>query len=94
MNALYKSKTALPFYATILVLALVLNAVAHGAWSDNAQWYDPFYQYRIPIEASPVSGGLQALDLDSDTIVQAINLLEEIHHSAKYFDYNRVKLVE
>ena len=77
-----------------LAFMLLLSTPAVGSWSDNAQWYDEFYQYRIPVEVTVSSTGLQQLSIASDTIVNAINLLEDIDYSTKYFDYNRVKLVE
>ena len=53
------------------------------AWYDNAEWYDEYYQYRIPLEVNPSSTGMQVLNMSSDTIVAIINQLEDIHHSAK-----------
>ena len=46
------------------------------------------------MEATPTSTGLQILNVGSDTIVNAINKLEEIHYSNTLFDYNRLKIVE
>ena len=80
------------FLLTICLIAV--TAGAQSAWYDNAQWYDQFYQYRIPIEVSPSSAGLQILDISSDTITDAVNQLEEIKYSAKYFDHNQVIIVE
>jgi len=80
------------FILSLTIFSIVLPA--WSAWYNNAEWYDHYYQYRIPIEANPSSTGLQVLNVASDTIVNAINQLEAIHHSAKYFDYNKVVVVE
>jgi len=78
----------------LTICLITITAGAQSAWYDNAEWYDTFYQYRIPIEINPSSAGLQVLDIGSDTITGAVNQLEEIKYSAKYFDYNQVIIVE
>jgi len=78
----------------VLAFLVFLSLPAVCSWPDNAEWADEFYQYRIPIEVTVSSAGLQQLPVTSDTIVNAINQIEDIDYSAKYFDYNNVKLVE
>lgn len=78
-----------------VLLGLVLTASqALAVWDDGAEWDDQFYRYRIPFEINAASTGTQILSISSDDIVTAINQLEDIHHSAKYFDYNNIKIVK
>ena len=80
-------------YFLYLGFLVSITADTHGAWQDNAEWYDQFYQYRIPVEVNATSSGLHVLDVTQDTIVNAINQLEVIHTSARYLNYNHVKVL-
>ena len=63
------------------------------SWSETAEWYDPFYQYRIPLEVAVPSAGPYRLDLSVSDIVQALDALSSLPHSESSFDYNQVELV-
>ena len=78
----------------LLISCALFCTAATAAWYDNAQWYDTFYQYRIPVEAAPTSGGMQVLNVSSDQIVAVVNSIEEFHVSDWMFDFNNVKVVE
>ena len=44
------------------ILAICLGMIgsnAKSAWYEGAEWYDQYYQYRIPIEVTIGSTGLQ-----------------------------------
>ncbi len=49
--------------------------------ADPGQWYDTFYQYRIPVEAEVEKPGWVIIPLDEKTITTAINEIEEFHYN-------------
>ena len=71
-----------------------MGANSYCAWYDNAQWYNQYYQYRIPVEVTTTASGLQELNISLESIAVAINQLEVIHCSEKFVDFNHVKVVE
>jgi concanavalin A-like lectin/glucanase superfamily protein/glycosyl hydrolase family 123 len=73
---------------------IMLCFAAHSAWYDEAEWYDEFYQYRIPAETTISSTGLQVLDISTDTIISRINVNEIIDASDTFFDFNMLQVVE
>ena len=89
-----KSFTIFGWSLILAICAGMIGSNTECAWYDDAQWYDEYYHYRIPIEVTPVSTGLQILNVSSSTIVDKINDLTLIQHSDTYFDYNRILLVE
>ena len=67
-----KMKTTKYFrlFAWSFILAVCLGMIgsnAQSAWQDNAEWADDYYQYRIPIEITVTSTGLQQLAIGADT---------------------------
>ena len=84
-------------FAWSLILAVCLGMIgsnAESAWYDDAEWYDEFYQYRIPVEVTIGSTGLQILNVSEGTIASAINAVSLIDVSDTYFDYDKVIVVE
>ena len=75
-------------------LFMLFLSSANAAWYDDAHWDDIRFQYRIPVEVTPSSTGLQVLDITPDSITAAINQNEDIKYNPKHFDYNRVQVVE
>jgi hypothetical protein len=64
-----------------------------GSWWESAEWYDAFYQYRIPFEVTVPSAGQSVLNLSVSQIVQALDALSPVPHSEAFFDYNQVEIV-
>ena len=72
----------------------MIVAPACAAWYDNAQWYNDFYQYRIPLEINHTSDAIQKVNISTSQIVSAVNATEDVPFSSDYFEFNNVTVVE
>ena len=57
-------------------------------------WFDTYYQYRIPIVVEASTSGWNAIVLNEQQITTAINQLEELQFDPQYFAYNYATMVE
>jgi hypothetical protein len=59
-----------------------------------SDWFDPFYQYRIPLETTSDMAGWQQIPLTETQITTAVNKIEQFQFDANFFAYNAARLVE
>lgn len=71
-----KARTILTISATV---ALMSVSTAHSsATVAKSNWYDTYYQYRIPLTLEVEEAGWNAVPIDASTITAAINKNEEL----------------
>jgi len=76
--------------AHALLLCLLMAAETQGA----DEWYDSFYQYRIPVTIQADTPGWHTVPLTSADIVRAVNVNEQLAFDPTWFAFNQVKVVE
>ena len=59
----------------------------------EANWFDTFYQYRIPLVVDAKESGWQVVPVTPSAITAAVNSNEELKFDPLWFDYNNVKAV-
>jgi len=75
----------------IIVAVIILQSAASPA-ADN--WYDTFYQYRVPVVVAADEAGWQVVPITPLAITDAVNSIEEMKFDPLWFDYNNLKAVE
>lgn len=75
---------------SLVVLILVL--FAHDAVADD--WFDTFYQYRVPLETRSQQAGWQEIPVSESQIVAAINSVERFQFDPQFMAWNAATLVE
>jgi len=78
------------------IFFVFFSSVAICSWYDNAQWYDDFYQYRIPFEAASTAAGQYILPITESDVVTAINnnANEDVKYDDEFFAFDNVLIVE
>ena len=76
----------------LLFWALALTLFADRVWADD--WFDTFYQYRIPFETDSERDGWVRIALSPDRITDAVNQAGRFQFDARYFAFNAVALIE
>ena len=72
----------------ICIISVICSGFAH------AEWYDTFYQYRIPLELDFNEPGWNVIPLDAATLTGLVNKNEELKMNPVWFAYNHLKVVE
>ena len=78
--------------STSPLVALFLFLLSHNATADD--WFDTFYQYRIPFETNSEQDGWVRISLSVERITEAINRVSRFRYDAGFFAFNAVALVE
>ncbi len=81
-----------PRSGLLVLLALVLMLIAHDALADD--WFDTFYQYRIPLETRSQQVGWLEIPISESQIVEAINRVDRFQFDPNFFSWNAARLVE
>ena len=79
----------------LVTLALLTSVFIQSAFpKEQSPWLDPFYQYRIPVAVEIKKTGWNIVPISTSQIITTINRLEEMHYDLRWFDFNRLKVVE
>ena len=62
--------------------------------ASSADWFDTFYQYRIPFETTSEHNGWVSIPLSPEQITGSVNQAGRFQFDARYFAFNAVALVE
>lgn len=62
--------------------------------SSADDWFDTYYQYRIPFESTSTHDGWVRVPLSPEQITEAVNQVGQFQFDARYFAFNAVALVE
>jgi hypothetical protein len=82
------SRSFTRFLLSCLALLLSTNSVL----ADD--WFDAFYQYRIPFETNSKHDGWVRMSLTTEQITNAINRVSRFQFDAEFFAFNAVTIVE
>ena len=77
----------------VIWAALCLVGAAH-AFAEATDWFDPSYQYRVPVEVTADAPGWQRIGLSAAQINDAVNDREELKYDPAFFAYNHLKVVD
>ena len=77
--------------ATLLIFG---GGMDSSAAEERINWYDTYYQYRIPVTLSVEHAGWNAVPIDASTLTAAINKNEELKFDPLWFAWNQLKIVE
>ena len=77
-------KLKMSVVAQISLISLCL-CVSSAFCAD--EWFDTFYQYRVPVVIEAEKAGWNGVPISTDAIVSAINRLEEMRYDPLWFDY-------
>lgn len=84
-----------PVRLLFLSLTTSLVALLSGfASAAEENWFDAFYQYRMPVTLEISAGGWNSIPLTPAKITAEINRLEQLQYDPKWFAVNYVKVVE
>jgi len=87
-----KPRTILVISATMMLMSV--GATKSSAAEENGNWYDTYYQYRVPVMLEVKEAGWNAVPIDASTITAAINKNEELKFDPLWFAWNQLKIVE
>ena len=76
-----------------LVCMLALLTVSPVAVSAENDWFNSFYQYRIPVVINCAGPGWNIVPLDQDALTASINMGAEMTYDPLWFAYNHLKVV-
>ncbi|MBM79107.1 MAG: hypothetical protein CMJ78_00755 [Planctomycetaceae bacterium] len=76
----------------MLLLSLVLSLFTNSGLADD--WFDTFYQYRIPFETNAKKDGWVRMSLSPKQITDAINRSSRFQFDSNFFAFNAVALAE
>jgi len=79
-------------FTTLFLCCFALLLSTNRVVADD--WFDPFYQYRIPFETTPEHDGWVRISLSPAQITDAINQVSRFQLDANFFAFNAVALVE
>ena len=79
-------------FASLLLSCLAFLLSATSVLAD--EWFDTFYQYRIPFEMNSKHDGWVRMSLTPEQITGAINRVSRFQFDANFFAFNAVALVE
>lgn len=79
-------------FASFLLWCLALLLSTNSLLADD--WFDAFYQYRIPFETNSKHDGWVRMSLTTEQITNAINRVSRFQFDANFFAFNAVTLVE
>src|SRR3990172_10616098 len=77
------------------ILASLLAVILPSSlFAGDRNWFDTYYQYRIPVEVQVEKPGWVRLPLAEKEITQAVNAIEELQYDPNFLAYNYLKVVE
>jgi hypothetical protein len=79
-------------FAGFLLWCLALLLSTNSLLADD--WFDAFYQYRIPFETNSKHDGWVRMSLTAEQITNAINRVSRFQFDANFFALNAVTIVE
>ncbi len=79
-------------FCTPLFLAQVIWAISVQGSEGN--WFDSYYQYRIPLVLEVGRAGWTQIAIEESNLTDAINAIEEYSFNPLFLAYNHLKVVE
>lgn len=80
----------LPYWSSCLILLLACRSMAGNTAPD---WFDAYYPVRFPVELDVAAPGRQVLDIDIETLTEAVNRKSPFKFRPEHFAYDQLKLV-
>ena len=87
-----KPRKILAISATMMLMSV--GATESSATEAKSNWYDTYYQYRVPVTLEVKETGWNAVPIDASTITEAVNKNEELKFDPLWFAWNQLKVVE
>ena len=85
-------RTILAISATMMLMSV--GATKSSATEAKSNWYDTYYQYRVPVTLEVKEAGWNAVPIDASAITAAVNKNEELKFDPLWFAWNQLKIVE